>query len=353
MFLYTNKLKFIFVICVWMMISSIGNTFAQDNPLPIAYGETVQGYLDGDTYHTFWAFRGTEGDVITISMKATSGNLDAYLRVLTASGATINADDDSGQGSDSQLSFTLPYTGMYTIAASRFGYTRGMTAGSFSLNLELASGSQRSPDSSFNSECSSVLHPRMTVGYQGVSASQRSLNLRSVPDTGGGVGQIDYGDTFDVLDGPVGIIDKEGDCLTWWLIEVHGSGVQGWVAEGFNGYWIAPLSQLNLGASIAAEPNIVCSDTLPTRLEVGYQAQTDPNDPSNTVLRDLPAHNFVANIPPGTTFDVIDGPRCANVDEVTYTWWKVRIHGSGLTGWLPEGSPNVYWLLPLNKPNGQ
>ncbi len=88
--------------------------------------------------------------------------------------------------------------------------------------------------------------------------------------------------------------------------------------------------------------------TLPPRLSAGYTARVTPGDP-NTV-RTAPGtgggSTVQANIPGGTIFRVIEGPRCVD----GYNWW--RITTGSLTGWTAEGYAGVYWLEPLMCGNG-
>ncbi|NLG95978.1 MAG: SH3 domain-containing protein [Chloroflexi bacterium] len=45
----------------------------------------------------------------------------------------------------------------------------------------------------------------------------------------------------------------------------------------------------------------------------------------------------VRRIPPGTEFEIIDGPVCNDHSS----WWKIRIP-TGRIGWVMEGSSAVY-----------
>jgi 1-aminocyclopropane-1-carboxylate deaminase/D-cysteine desulfhydrase-like pyridoxal-dependent ACC family enzyme len=107
------------------------------------YGSTVTGEIKGSTGSVQYQFAAKKGDVIGISMKATSGNLDTYIVLIDPGGARIVENDDDPQGttSDAYLrDFTIPADGTYTILAARFQEDAGTTEGTFSLTLEKTNG---------------------------------------------------------------------------------------------------------------------------------------------------------------------------------------------------------------------
>ena len=94
----------------------------------------------------------------------------------------------------------------------------------------------------------------------------------------------------------------------------------------------------------STEP-VVCN--LPVRLSAGYSARVTEGLP-NTV-RTAPgtsASTAQSNLPGGTIFRIIEGPRCVE----GYNWW--RITTGNVTGWTAEGQGSTYWLEPLACGNG-
>ncbi len=96
-------------------------------------GRTVSGSLSGSdemlgdgSYYQDWALMGQGGDNVTVTLR--SSDFDAYLMVRQG-GDIIESDDDSGGGTDSSITFTLPSTGTYTVRANTFvgGETGGYT----------------------------------------------------------------------------------------------------------------------------------------------------------------------------------------------------------------------------------
>src|SRR5690606_11976208 len=72
----------------------------------------------------------------------------------------------------------------------------------------------------------------------------------------------------------------------------------------------------------------------------------------NTTVRASPGVGSaeVRRIPPGQTFQVIDGPACADA----IAWWRVEgMDRSGAwSGWIGEGRDGTYWIEPLDLGNG-
>lgn len=108
---------------------------------PIGYGETVTGQITALYYEALYSFTGQAGDVITITMTATSHTLDAYLALyaMPDSLTPLAEDDDGGGNTNAQIVYRLNYTGSYIIAATRFGGAAGDTAGDYTLTLTTGS----------------------------------------------------------------------------------------------------------------------------------------------------------------------------------------------------------------------
>lgn len=101
-----------------------------DDPVQeaISTSETEQRYI----------FEGKAGDLVTITMKNESGNLDPLVRLLTLDGKQIAVNDNAtGAGlkkSDAQIArFKLPADGYYIIVAGRAA--AGRTTGTYTISL--------------------------------------------------------------------------------------------------------------------------------------------------------------------------------------------------------------------------
>lgn len=106
----------------------------------LSINSTVTGAVDNSSLRQLYTFSGKAGEVITISMRATGGDLDAYLSLLDPAGNEIAFNDDelaNLQGTQDAViaNFILPVDGTYTIVATRYGAKYGATAGAFELTL--------------------------------------------------------------------------------------------------------------------------------------------------------------------------------------------------------------------------
>ncbi|MFN8372218.1 MAG: PPC domain-containing protein [Anaerolineae bacterium] len=114
-----------------------------DDATAIEYGETAQGEIDNRTPSEEYVFEGEAGDIISISLTATSSrdNLDTLLILINQDGREIARNDDintAGGNYNSQISgFVLPDDGTYLIIATRFQQENGESTGEYELTLNL------------------------------------------------------------------------------------------------------------------------------------------------------------------------------------------------------------------------
>lgn len=114
-------------------------TRAQDDgdSFGIGYGVQIDGTLDNRSPRAAYAFDGLRGEVVSITLIATSGDLDPMLTIIDSAGGVLASRDDAEGGRDVRLdSIRLPASGRYTIIVGRFGYGLGTTSGDFTLRLE-------------------------------------------------------------------------------------------------------------------------------------------------------------------------------------------------------------------------
>ena len=120
---------------------------SQPKSFEIALGETKTGTLsaddpqldEGEHYHSY-AFFGTAGDRIVVSLRSSS--FDSYLAMFTSASEWEEQDDDSGGGSSAQLDVTLPHTGRYVILVTSY---EGGETGAYTLGVR-AHDAARQPD---------------------------------------------------------------------------------------------------------------------------------------------------------------------------------------------------------------
>ncbi len=135
------------------------------------------------------------------------------------------------------------------------------------------------------------------------------------------------GSQFTITDGPAC-----ADGLIWW--EVNYNGKIGWTAEGDGSHiWIQPIS-----SDQKESPN--CKVDLP--FAIGDTGIMLPGPKNNVRLEPTTTAGLVFQMVQGTTFTVLDGPKCAD----HYRWWKISVNGK--EGWTAEGHSPGEWLGPAN-----
>lgn len=109
--------------------------------VPLSYNETATGTISNDAFAEVYCFAGQAGDEVTISLSATSGNLDTLLMLSNIDASEVYADNDDIDSStrDSQITVTLPQTQNYLITATRYEMDAGTSTGGFEVSLDMAS----------------------------------------------------------------------------------------------------------------------------------------------------------------------------------------------------------------------
>lgn len=123
-----------------LQLDILGGAFdeATAEALPILYGSTITGVISDETPSVLYAFYGSQGDVITVSMNRGDGNLDPVVSILGENQQLLVSDDDSGGTQNARIEqYVLSRTGVYYIQASRYTGTDGSanTRGSYILVL--------------------------------------------------------------------------------------------------------------------------------------------------------------------------------------------------------------------------
>jgi len=88
--------------------------------------------------------------------------------------------------------------------------------------------------------------------------------------------------------------------------------------------------------------SIRCGTSLPTRLYPNMMARVAPFGTANRVRSQASTNaDILFRIEPGTIFEVMGGPTCAN----GFAWYRINYEGS--VGWTVEADDEDYWLEPL------
>lgn len=139
-----------------LQLQEPGQTLEIDRAL--VYGRSIRSTLSDAVFREFWSFRGTRGDIIDVHMIAESGDLDAFVSLISPNGNVIAASNSDVDGRDAALySVELNSTGTYSVSARRaganFGET-GTTQGDYTLTITL-----RRPGNPDESPTPAVLAP--------------------------------------------------------------------------------------------------------------------------------------------------------------------------------------------------
>ncbi|PJF32166.1 MAG: hypothetical protein CUN51_00630 [Candidatus Thermofonsia Clade 1 bacterium] len=103
----------------------------------VRYGQQVLGRLNDDVPIDRIAFEGRRGDVIGITTRATSGDLDIVLRLEREDSGLIAANDDSDGVNAALNGIQLPEDGRYIVALTRIGTRTTGSAGNYELFINL------------------------------------------------------------------------------------------------------------------------------------------------------------------------------------------------------------------------
>ncbi len=120
------KNRFASLLALSLAVPAAGHAQSAAERAEIRLGAPISGVLSADDtvgerggYADTYTFTGTAGTTMVIAMS--SDVFDCYLTLKDASGNTIGTDDDSGDGTNSILTASLPTDGTYTVVASSYG----------------------------------------------------------------------------------------------------------------------------------------------------------------------------------------------------------------------------------------
>lgn len=103
----------------------------------LAYGARVTGALNDNTPRYVYYFDGQRGEVVSLAVNTTRGDLDPVVTVLDSEGEVLLNRDDTGQSRDVLVdSLRITRSDRYYVVVGRFGYGVGSTAGEYQLTLD-------------------------------------------------------------------------------------------------------------------------------------------------------------------------------------------------------------------------
>lgn len=191
--------------------------------------------------------------------------------------------------------------------------------------------------------CAGALPMRLAVEASGYVTFNLGLSMRaSASQTSGQLATLQFGEEFRVIAGP----ECEGG-LNWWQVQLN-DGSTGWLAEGNNYYFLAPINLERAQVGVIAQE---CPLAPPTQLAIGTNAVVD-QVPSGrlTYWRSEDTRFTVGFLSRGDELYVLGGPRCGG-DDLNVLRWYVRASSGewqGHEGWVSEAITGERWLIPAS-----
>ncbi len=104
---------------------------------PLVFGIAESGRINNAAPRAVYVFEGLRGEVISVSLAVTNGDLDPVLAVMDSDGAIIaSLDDADGSRAPRIESFRIERSDQYTVVVGRFGYGLGTTGGDYHLMVD-------------------------------------------------------------------------------------------------------------------------------------------------------------------------------------------------------------------------
>ncbi len=197
--------------------------------------------------------------------------------------------------------------------------------------------------------CTNGLPQRLKIGstaYMLRIPGPDIINVRSGPGSQATkIAELVRSDQFTVIGGP----ECSADGVSRWQIELA-DGSNGWIAEGTNYYFVAPVSLTE--ATLPPWLDTLCPNAPPTKFVIGDTAIVAPEVRLRLTSQPSGSGNSSDNIDvvlEGTRLRILTGPACsASGDE----WrWYVRDLETTFEGWASEGEPGDVWMCPEANPN--
>lgn len=189
---------------------------------------------------------------------------------------------------------------------------------------------------------------RMVIGSTGYMLripGPDVINVRSGPGSQATViAELIRGDQFTVIGGPECSVDG----VSRWQIELA-DGAEGWIAEGTNYYFVAPVSLTE--ATLPETLDTVCPNAPPAKFVIGDTAVVAPEVRLRMTSQPSGNGNSSDNIDVvlgGARLRILGGPACSDSGD---EWrWYVRDLESQFEGWSSEGEPGDVWMCPEANP---
>lgn len=128
----------------FISVDNVDFDYRTEIPSAISLNQPVSGQINSQNTFDVYSFQGTAGQVVSIGMANSSGNLDTKLFLIGPGGVQVASNDDAnpaisggtGRTTDALIgSVTLPGDGEYLVIATRFATIYGGTTGTYLLTV--------------------------------------------------------------------------------------------------------------------------------------------------------------------------------------------------------------------------
>ena len=148
----------------------------------ITCGQTVSANLsttdcrlsDG-SYADYWAFQGTSGQDVTVTMRSNSVN--SYLALLDPADHDVEENNNGAGGNDARITYTLNSSGEWAIAAGSF--SPGET-GPYTLSLTCSNTTGTAPAAPTNLQATAVSSTRIDLSWQDNSNNETGFSIEAL-----------------------------------------------------------------------------------------------------------------------------------------------------------------------------
>lgn len=145
-----RKLTFLLILSVLVLSNTLVGHAAprrQSPPVPIQYGQTVEGSIDETQTSVSYVFDAAAGDQINAVLTVTSGNLIPGLTLTTFNGTLLTTNDNSVATNIISVSYVIPAQGAYLLNVTAAAGSGAGTTGIFQLTLAQGIIASTPPDS--------------------------------------------------------------------------------------------------------------------------------------------------------------------------------------------------------------
>jgi hypothetical protein len=123
----------------YTLVLDRANTASGTQTTSVNYGDTILGLITPEQPLIFYFLRAERGDVVNISLRRTSGNLDPLLHLATSDGRILASNDDDPEAAGTLdagiYNYIIFESGVYLVVVTRFGEEAGDTDGSYVLTV--------------------------------------------------------------------------------------------------------------------------------------------------------------------------------------------------------------------------